>query len=106
MQVTLLATDTVRRNRFHSATAETSVKEWKRDFSIVVPLLAYAETDSVNRPLDKPNKGSYGCIFNDLHISLYIFHLLLDKILGPMIKKQNTRLREAISPGARLVLQY
>ena len=36
------------------------------------------------------------------HISLYIFHLLLDKIVGPMIKEQYTRLREAISPGARL----
>ena len=48
MHVTLLATDTVRRSRFHSATAEICVKE---NFSSGVPLFTYAETDSVNRPL-------------------------------------------------------
>ena len=50
--------------------------------------------------LDRSNKGRYGCIFNDLTSENVFFHLLLDKIVS-MIKKQNTRLRDAISPGAR-----
>ena len=45
----LLVTDPVRRNHFHSATAEIGVKE--KSFHSAVPQFAYAKSDSVNFPL-------------------------------------------------------